>query len=184
MKIDFKRLNELLEAKASRAIDRLDGLKSYTDEFADTLDSIVYMLEVSKELEDYDTECPHCKKAKNEMAEPNGQQSLVGMPYHPFNGKQQNPNRVVLFYSDNCRPCQFLKPILTKLLEEKNIELELVLVDTPEGENHARDHHVENWPTIFILNNHTVVHTILGANLNAPVEVEFRRLEREIGMYL
>jgi hypothetical protein len=92
MKLDFKRLNELLEAKASRAIDRLDGLKCYTDEFADTLDSIVYMLEVSKELEKYDTECTNCKEAKqqennqpNESNEPAPtRESQVGKPYKTF----------------------------------------------------------------------------------------------------
>jgi len=179
MKIDFKRLNELLEAKASRAIDRLDGLKCYTDEFADTLDSIVYMLEVSKELEQYDTECPDCKH-RNEQPQGPQQPEYIGKTYKAFDIAKDGLDRIVLFYSNGCEPCQFLKPILEHFVLENNLELELVLVDNEEGLKHAQEYQIQGWPTIFGIKSNKIAYVTFGADYNAPVEETVKRLTNEI----
>jgi thiol-disulfide isomerase/thioredoxin len=180
MKIDFKRLNDILEAKASRAIDRLDGLKCYTPEFTETLNSILFMLESSKELEVYDTECQDCKKKETNEPDSDMPKNLTGMLYQSFNNEPRNPNRLVLFYSEGCKPCQFLKPILIDYTQQKGIELELVSVDTPEGETHARAHQIEGFPTIFVVNNNVVRHTLYGADMNAPEEMTKQRFDNEL----
>ena len=179
MKLDFKRLNELLEAKASRAIDRLDGLKCYTDEFADTLDSIVYMLEVSKELEQYDTECPDCKH-RNEQPQGPQQPEYIGKPYKPFGKGKRADNRIVMFYSNNCQPCVYLKPILETFVVENKLELELVLVDEEAGQQHAKDHQVQGWPTVFVVKDNVIQHVTMGADINAPAETTKTRLTEEL----
>lgn len=177
MKIDFKRLNELLEAKAGRAIDRLDGLKCYTDEFQDTLDSIVYMLEVSKELEQYDTECPDCKhRNEQELLQP----QYLGKPYKPFSLEYADQDRLVLFYSNGCQPCQYLKPILEEFVNEKNVTLELVLVDEEAGKAHADQHEIQGWPTVFVVKNNVIEFVTFGADVHAPVEITKDRLTHEL----
>jgi len=181
MKIDFKRLNELLEAKAGRAIDRLDGLKCYTDEFQETLDSIVYMLEVSKTLEQYDTECPDCKH-RNEQPQPQAPQQpeYIGKPYKAFGTGERSDNRIVMFYSNNCQPCVYLKPILEMFVVQNKLELELILVDEEVGQQHAQDHQVQGWPTVFVIKDNVIQHTMMGADINAPVETTKARLTEEL----
>ena len=176
MKIDFKRLNNLLEAKANRAIDRLDGLKCYTDEFQDTLDSIVYMLEVSKELEQYDTECPDCNHRNEQPQQP----EYLGKPYKPFSLEYADQDRVVLLYSNGCQPCQYLKPILEEFVQENNITLELVLVDEAAGHKHAEQHQVQSWPTLFVVKNNIIEFVTFGADVHAPVEATKDRLNHEV----
>jgi thiol-disulfide isomerase/thioredoxin len=51
-------------------------------------------------------------------------------------------NKIVLFYSDNCGPCNALRPVVEKVLEEKGIHLEKVCVDTQAGAKHAEVHEV------------------------------------------
>lgn len=179
MKLDFNRLNELLEAKAGRAIDRLDGLKCYTDEFQDTLDSIVYMLEVSKDLEQYDTECPDCKH-RNEQPQQPGQPEYIGKPYKAFGEGERASDRIVMFYSNNCQPCVYLKPILETFVVANKLELELVLVDEEAGQQHAQDHQVQGWPTVFVIQNNIIQHTIMGADINAPVETTKGMLNEQL----
>jgi thiol-disulfide isomerase/thioredoxin len=182
MKLDFKRLNTLLEAKASRAIDRLDGLKCYTDEFQDTLDAIVYMLEVSKELEQYDTECPDCKHRNEQLQQPQHPQQpeYIGKPYKPFGKGKRADHRIVMFYSNNCQPCQYLKPILEMFVVQNKLELELVLVDEKAGQQHAQEHQVQGWPTVFVIKNDVIEHVMIGADINAPTDTTKGRLTEEL----
>jgi hypothetical protein len=92
MKINYTTLITILEKKSNRAISRLDELKCYTPEFQETLESILKMLVASKEIEKYDTECVHCKEAKQqENADSNElnqdrptRESQVGKPYKTF----------------------------------------------------------------------------------------------------
>ena len=179
MKIDFKRLNDLLETKAGRAIDRLDGLKCYTDEFQKTLDSIVYMLEVSKDLEQYDTECPDCKH-RNEQPKQPEQPEYIGKPYKAFGKGKRSDNRIVMFYSNHCQPCQYLKPILETFVVQNKLELELVLVDEEAGQLHAQEHQVQGWPTVFVIKDNIIQHTMMGADINAPIEATKVRLTEEL----
>lgn len=181
MKIDFKRLNELLEVKAGRAIDRLDGLKCYTDEFQDTLDSIVYMLEVSKDLGQYDTECPDCKH-RNEKPQPQqpGQPEYIGKSYKPFGQGEQSNNRIVMFYSNHCQPCQYLKPILESFVTENKLELELVLVDEEAGIKHAQQHQIQGWPTVFVVKNNVIEFVTFGADVQVSADLTKDRLLQEL----
>jgi len=52
-------------------------------------------------------------------------------------------NKIVLFYSENCEPCNAIRPAAEKFLKEKGIHLEEVCVDTPAGAKHAEAHKVE-----------------------------------------
>jgi len=92
MKINYTELITILEKKSNRAISRLDELKCYTPEFQETLESILKMLAASKEIEQYDTECIHCKEAKKEENNQSNQSNeplpprepQVGKPYKTF----------------------------------------------------------------------------------------------------
>ena len=182
MKIDFKKLNGILEAKAGRAIDRLDGLKCYTDEFKETLYSIVSMLEVSKELEKYDTECLDCKEDQ-EVNRGSVPDEFVGQPYKSFKNEVRSNKRLVLFYSIGCEPCQYLKPILEDYIAEKGIELELVLIDDVEGTTHAREHNIQGWPTVFAVDQGIIVGYMVGADLTVPAEVTKHRIDEHVGKF-
>jgi hypothetical protein len=90
MKINYSKLITVLEKKSNRAIDRLDELKCYSVEFKETLDSIIMMLEASKKIETYDTECLHCKEdnLERDNSPQNNprptRESQVGKPYKTF----------------------------------------------------------------------------------------------------
>lgn len=62
MNINFKKLNNILESKSNRAIDKLEELKCTTDEYKVILDSIFNNLEALKKLQEYDIDCPDCKE--------------------------------------------------------------------------------------------------------------------------
>ena len=177
MNIDFKRLNTILEAKAGRAIDRLDSLKCYTTEFAETLNSILFMLESSKELEEYDTECQDCKQRKEENNNRPETLDIVGQSYIGQDG-------LVLFYSEHCQPCSYFKPIVEQYAHDYNIPFELILVDTNDGVDKARQYGVQGWPTLFAIKNQTVNHVMVGADMNAPVEMTRHRIDNELGKFV
>lgn len=189
MKINFKKLNGILEAKAGRAIDRLDSLKCYTDEFQDTLGSIVYMLEVSKDLEKYDTECKDCKERKEQIEEPKpgsvptGPQHLVGQAYEPLTLTNPNNTYAVMFYSDFCGPCNYLKPILQEYTDSHNIDAEFISVDTQEGKIHADRFFIKGWPTVLVIEDNTIVNVFAGADPNAPEEITKQRIDEELGRF-
>jgi thioredoxin 1 len=189
MKIDFKRLNTILEAKAGRAIDRLDGLKCYTPEFTETLNSIRFMLESSKELEVYDTECQDCKHKKEKREEPKpasvptGPQHLLGNTYEPLTLTNPNNTYLVMFYSDFCGPCNYLKPILQEYTETHNIDAEFISVDTQEGSIHANRFFIQGWPTVLVIEDNIIVNVFAGADPNAPEEMTKQRIDNELGKF-
>ncbi len=190
MKIDYAKLNGILEAKAGRAIDRLDGLKCYSPEFQETLDAILFMLDASKELDTYDTECQDCKQRKEveerkSVYQPSAREiagfdSAMNKEYKSIDDVDRNPNRIVLFYSEGCEPCRFLKPLIEKISVEENIELELVSVDTPLGTQHARDYGVRGWPTVLIVKNNQIADIGAGYDLNASEEFNTERYRQHI----
>ncbi len=187
MKLDFKRLNTILEAKAGRAIDRLDGLKCYTQEFQDTLDAIVYLLDTSKRLDIYDTECPDCKQQKEQVkpkvSDRPSPGDLVGQNYNPLDGAFVGKKHAVLFYSNHCEPCQYLVPILDEYVATHNILLEKILLDEEPGTLQAEIHQVQGWPTIFVVEHDKVINVMVGADMNAPKDATIIRLNTEIGNF-
>jgi thiol-disulfide isomerase/thioredoxin len=194
MKIDFAKLNGILEAKANRAIDRLDGLKCYTPEFQETLDAILFMLDASKKLDTYDTECQDCKHNKKELENQSQDQQTedlknqlnklkkeyIGKPYTPFGNEKQSDNRIVMFYSKECQPCVYLKPILETFAVEQKLELELVSVNDEAGQNHAKEHGVQGWPTVFAVINNVIQHAMFGADPDEPIETTKEQLKKEL----
>ena len=78
-----------------------------------------------------------------------------------------NPNRIVLFYSDGCEPCTYLKPLIEEISEEMNLPIEYVLMDDPNNESHAKKYKVSGWPTMFVIKNNRIVNTLAGYDLEA-----------------
>lgn len=188
MKIDFAKLNGILEAKAGRAIDRLDGLKCYTPEFQETLDAILFMLDASKELDTYDTECQDCKQRKEAAGEAlglnsNDPRSLIGKGYNRFTKDSLASKHAVMFYSDHCAPCQHLKPILEKYVTNKGIDVDWVLVDQQEAMKHTVDHEVRGWPTLLVVDDGLIVDITTGSDSNLSEELTTARLDNFFSKY-
>jgi thiol-disulfide isomerase/thioredoxin len=187
MKIDFGKLNGILEAKAGRAIDRLDGLKCYSPEFQETLDAILLMLEVSKELDTYDTECQDCKQRKNkeaDIAELRKLDKSLQKTYEPIDLTISYPeNRLVLFYSEGCQPCREARPVVKELANELGIGLEEVCVDTPEGTMQADKYDVRSWPTFFIIKDGQIADIGHGYDLSSSPEQNKEYMLRGIRRY-
>jgi thioredoxin-like negative regulator of GroEL len=89
-------------------------------------------------------------------------------------------NKVVLFYSDNCGPCNALRPILEELLTAENIELEKVCVDTEAGAKHAELHEVRGWPTVYGVRDNIIIAEMMGADPNGSKEQHEERIKNEI----
>ena len=176
MGVDYNQLKEILERKANKAINHLDELKCFVPEFKTVLDSVLYISETLKDLMFLDTECQDCKKKKeNKGDEMFGDAlhnksldqlaGLIGKTYEPLDlDKIYDPNRVVLFYSDHCQPCKILKPILEKVTNELNIQLEAISVDDENGLSHVEKYNIPAWPTVLVLKDNTIFHTSLGAD--------------------
>lgn len=188
MGINYNELREILERKANKAINHLDELKCFVPEFREVLDSVLYISETLKDLMFLDTECPDCKKeakpnptpTPNQPAGRPTKEDYIGKPYTSLMGEDRPSDRLVMFYSNTCKPCQFLKPILEEYVVEHKLSLDLVLVDEPEGREHAEKNNVQGWPLVFILKNNIVQHVLMGADINSPVEVTKNRLKEEL----
>jgi hypothetical protein len=63
---------------------------------------------------------------------------------------------------------------------ENKLELELVLMDEEVGQQHAKDHQVQGWPTVFVIKDNVIQHTMMGADINAPAETTKTRLTEEL----
>jgi thiol-disulfide isomerase/thioredoxin len=192
MKINFAKLNGILEAKAGRAIDRLDGLKCYSPEFQETLDAILLMLDASKELDTYDTECQDCKhqkEADKSSATPdtrlktNDPRDLLGKIYNPLTPANRKNPYVVMFYSEHCGPCVYLKPIVEEYAIEHNIDVEFVSVDSQEGNKHAIESEIRGWPTVFVVQDDRIADIFVGADVNVSTEMTKNRLDSQIGRF-
>lgn len=168
MAINYQELKGILEKKANMAISHLDELKCFVPEFKTVLDSVLYISETLNDLKFLDTECPHCKKEaeapRNEQTPPG--QNAVGREF--LDADSPEPNRIVLFYSDNCEPCQYLKPVITEVAAEEGIYLQAISVDTPEGMALAEKYEVRGWPTFFIVNNRKITETNSGYDMENP----------------
>lgn len=184
MGINYTELRAILERKANKAINHLDELKCFVPEFRDVLDSVLYISETLKDLMFLDTECPDCKKEKPRQEpprqEPSAMPEYIGKPYKPYGKGKRANNRLVMFYSNGCQPCQFLKPILETYVVQHKFDLELVLVDEDAGRSHATEHQVQGWPTVFVVKNNVIEHVMIGADVNASIEATKNRLEEEL----
>ena len=194
MAINYTELREILERKANKAINHLDELKCFVPEFRDVLDSVLYISETLKDLMFLDTECPDCKKEKLEGKPVKTQrpdnpgdllQDLIGKPYNAYKNQTFDPDRVVLFYSEGCGPCQKLTPILERVTKDLHIQLEKVLVDDLSGEKHAMQYNIMGWPTVFYIKNNTVVEYATGADMSKTDEEIYNAKYVEIkGVYV
>lgn len=200
MSIDYNKLREILERKANKAINHLDELKCFVPEFRDVLDSVLYISETLKDLMFLDTECPDCKK-ENELEKPKIEKNkpkvnknndpqkmvedLLGKPYEAYQNQKLDPNRVVMFYSDTCAPCQRLKPIMEEVTKDLRLDLELVLVDELSGEKHALSYNIMGWPTVLYLRDNHIASISTGADLNKTDEELYNQKYVEIkGVYV
>lgn len=85
-------------------------------------------------------------------------------------------NKIVLFYSPNCEPCKFQKPLIEKVSKEYKIPLELISVDNEEAFNFAKDFGVKGWPYVLFIANDLVVEQMIGYDTNATEENNKNRL--------
>lgn len=89
-------------------------------------------------------------------------------------------NKIVLFYSNGCEPCNALRPVLETMLEEKEIHLEQICVDTPAGAKHAEKHAVTGWPMVYAIQDDIIVAEMMGADPNGTAEQHKERIEKEL----
>ena len=188
MGINYTELRAILERKANKAINHLDELKCFVPEFREVLDSVLYISETLKDLMFLDTECPDCKKKEEKQLQVGapkvkGVEDFVGKSYRSFGNLDRPINRLVMFYSDSCQPCKYLKPIVEEVAIENNISIEFVLVDTKEGHDHVEEHGIQGWPAVFVVKNDIIEHALLGANTQIKAEETKERLIGELVPY-
>lgn len=188
MGVNYKELKGILEKKANMAIGHLDELKCFVPEFREVLDSILYISETLNDLNFLDTECPHCKE--QEKIEPKPQQpeqpqepQYAGMKYESHLTDSNEP-RFVLFYSKSCAPCGYLKPILEKYTKFYKIPIEMIDVDEEAGQDSARKHKVQAWPTLFAVIDGKVQTYKVGANMGDSEEKTISIIESEFATFL
>jgi thioredoxin-like negative regulator of GroEL len=92
-------------------------------------------------------------------------------------------NKIVFFYSDHCQPCNTLRPIIEKVLEERGIHLEKVCVDTPAGAQHAEAHEVRGWPTVYTVKDDVIIAEMMGADTNGTEEQHIARIEELLSKF-
>lgn len=172
MGVNYTELREVLERKANKAIKHLDELKCFSSEFREVLDSITYISQTLQNLRFLDSECEDCKnKDVDKTANENKiKLDIIGKDYYSLEDKEYNKDRLVLFYSNHCAPCQKLKPILENVVQELNVELELILVDEPENEKHAKKYEVTGWPTVLFIKENKIQNYLIGADLSRSDE--------------
>jgi thiol-disulfide isomerase/thioredoxin len=89
-------------------------------------------------------------------------------------------NKLALFYSPTCEPCQHQKPLVEKISKKYKIPLELINVDTKEGQEHAALFNIKGWPHLFFIVEDTVKEEMLGYNTGVKAEDNEKRLENEL----
>ena len=89
-------------------------------------------------------------------------------------------NKIVLFYSDQCQPCNTLRPIIETMTEEKGIHLEKVCVDNQAGAKHAEEHEVRGWPTVYVVKDDVIIAEMMGADPSGTEEQHIARIEEEL----
>lgn len=89
-------------------------------------------------------------------------------------------NKLVLFWSSGCEPCQHQKPLIEKLSKEMKISTEFVSVDTEDALAHAREYGVKGWPHLLIIKDDIVVDEIIGYDLGANEEMNKKRVSTMI----
>lgn len=168
MGIEYNKLRDILEKKANMAIGHLEQLKCFVPEFREVLDSVLYISETLQDLNFLDTECPHCKDKEEAPAEEPRRQA----PGQDAIGKEfEIPgDRLVLFYSDSCEPCQKLKPVLEEVVVEEELNYQPVCVDTEEGLAMAKRYGVQGWPTFFIVKDGIITETNSGYDMSGTPE--------------
>lgn len=166
-KLDVETLTKLLKEQEARLSARLNLFKIVMDEIEETLDTVRYITRIGESTNESDS----TQKQPSDY---------LWMTYTPFGEHKSNNNRIVLFYSNHCEPCIYLKPILELVVLEHNLELELVLVDEELGRQHAEKHKINGFPTMFVVKDNVVHHMMIGANSNASVEETRKQLTNEL----
>ena len=81
-------------------------------------------------------------------------------------------NKVIKFYSNQCAPCKAMAPILDKLSEELNLEVEEINILEGSGRDRAVEYGVRSIPAFIVPNRNSGAHYSLSgmqteANLKA-----------------
>lgn len=81
-------------------------------------------------------------------------------------------SKVIKFYSNSCAPCAAMAPILNKLAEELNLEVEEVNILEGNGHERAIEYGVRSIPAFVVPNRNSGAHYSLSgmqseANLKA-----------------
>lgn len=155
MEINIKKLKNITVSKTNRCIDRLETLKMYTEEYQETLYAVMKSLEVYKELETYDVECPECNKKE---------EPLFG-------------NAVIAFLDEGCGPCEQMKSLLD-IVDFSNVELIKYFTDTNREE--FEKNNIHSFPVLHFIKNGELVHTLEGYDTNSSVEQNKEFLENII----
>lgn len=171
MAVNYSELREILERKANKAIGYLDELKCFVPEFREVLDSVLYISETLKDLNFLDTECTDCKKRKkiekelsDEPMRIKGWEDIVKDFNYIKLDEAPDQDRIVLFHSNSCVYCNYLKPILEMFAKLNNIHLEIIDIDTEQGNLQAEKYGIQSWPTVFAVKDNVIVNLIIGAN--------------------
>lgn len=89
-------------------------------------------------------------------------------------------NKLVLFYSETCKPCQFQKPLVEKVAKEYKIALELICVDNDKAFNFAQQYGIKSWPTLLFIVNNIVSHELIGYDTNSNENLNKQRLLEDL----
>jgi thiol-disulfide isomerase/thioredoxin len=88
--------------------------------------------------------------------------------------------KLALFYSPTCEPCTFQKPLVEKMSKKHKIPLELINVDSKEGQDHAKLFEIKGWPHLLFLEDEVVKEEMIGYNTGLPVEENEKRFEQQL----
>ena len=88
--------------------------------------------------------------------------------------------KLALFYSPSCEPCKFQKPLVEKMSKKHKIPLEVINVDTIEGQQHAQLFGIKGWPHLLFIQDEIIKEEMIGYNTGLPVEENEKRFEDQL----
>ena len=76
---------------------------------------------------------------------------------------------VVDFWASWCQPCQVLKPLLKKVVESYNGEVQLAYVDTDSEQELAAQFGIRSLPTVMLFKDGAMVDQFMGAQPESAI---------------
>lgn len=91
---------------------------------------------------------------------------------------QQKGVVVVDFYTDWCKPCKFLAPIMEKLAKEYDGKVVFGKIECDRNKETARRHGVRGYPTIIFFKNGEPKEAMMGVQSEAKIKAMIEKLRR------